>query len=75
MGNSSPWPDLHKLPWSTDALADSLEHCCYQAELKVKYIKDSYDIDTEEDLPRLVKSLASDTRPARQQLLNLLQKI
>ena len=75
MANSCPWPNLHKLPWSTDTLADSLEHCCYQAKLEVKYIKDGFDIDTEKDLPRLVKSLACDTRPARQQLLNLLQQI
>jgi len=73
MGGSCPWPALDNLPWSTPQLGDELAAACKAPGFRVAFSSVGYDVDTEADLHRLLDSLAYDSRPARQQLLQLLR--
>jgi len=73
MGGRCPWPALDNLPWSTPQLGEQLAAVCKEAGFQVAFSSVGYDVDTEADLHRLLDSLAYDARPARQQLLQLLQ--
>jgi len=75
MAASAPWPNLERLPWSTDTLAAALEQCCEQAGLSLGYVEPTYDIDFETDLVKLAEDLKNDQRPARQALLQLITSI
>lgn len=69
MGCAQPWPELGDLPWSTEALGDSLAAQCRSAGFQVAFSQPGYDVDNQSDLIRLKSSLQHDLRPARQQLL------
>ncbi|SEQ70529.1 hypothetical protein SAMN03080615_02478 [Amphritea atlantica] len=73
MGGRTPWPVLENLPWSTPQLGAQLACVCEAADFQVAFSSTGYDVDTEADLRRLLGTLAYDSRPARQQLLQLLQ--
>ncbi len=75
MGGNCPWPDLDSLPWSTPELGDQLASVCQASGFQVAFSSAGYDVDTEADLRRLLVSLAHDSRPARQQLLQLIQTL
>jgi hypothetical protein len=68
MGSRGGWPDLARLPWSTERLGEALHDSCVEQGLVTTYISPSYDIDVEEDLWRLFDELISDTRSARKAL-------
>ncbi|MBF0432748.1 MAG: DUF2064 domain-containing protein [Fibrobacteria bacterium] len=72
MGASRPWPDLSKLPWSSDLLGESLAKACRVAEMSITFLSQTYDIDKKEDLVRLKEDLVDDKRPARVSLRNWL---
>ena len=69
MGCKQAWPDLSQLPWSTEGLGQALVDCCMAKGFQVAFSSACYDADNQADLERLKKTLAQDTRPARQQLL------
>lgn len=75
MASNRPWPDLAALPWSTDQLGSTLAQLCRQAGHSVLIASESFDIDHAEDLPHLANALLGDDRPARRQLLCLLQRL
>ena len=74
MANKKPWPILTNLPWSTDKLSHALFTLCQQQPLTVQYSLSGYDIDYIADLKKLFIDLQSDTRPARQALLQIINK-
>ncbi|WP_051785719.1 TIGR04282 family arsenosugar biosynthesis glycosyltransferase [Endozoicomonas numazuensis] len=65
MANRTPWPDLSKLPWSTDSLGASLTDLCRQSHLSVGYAPSGQDVDHLKDLLGALPELNSDDRPAR----------
>jgi glycosyltransferase A (GT-A) superfamily protein (DUF2064 family) len=73
MANNRPWPDIQRLPWSTNKLGLALTEQCITQGLTLKPIKPGYDIDTEQDLAKLASSLSRDQRPARVALLKLVK--
>ena len=73
MGGSCPWPRLDSLPWSTPQLGEQLAGACKDSGFQVAFSSAGYDVDTEADLRRLRESLTNDLRPARRQLLQLIQ--
>lgn len=73
MANRKPWPDLQSLPWSTEQLGAALAALCDKNRLGVTTTALSYDIDHEQQLPRLALDLSHDLRPARQALLKQIQ--
>ncbi|WP_299198796.1 DUF2064 domain-containing protein [uncultured Amphritea sp.] len=75
MGGNVPWPELDNLPWSTPELGDQLASACNASGFQVVFSSAGYDVDTEADLRRLLDSLPHDSRPARQQLLKLIQTL
>lgn len=75
MGSRVPWPALDQLPWSTPTLGQQLAEACQASGFQVAFSSAGYDVDTEADLRRLLNSLAYDSRPARAQLLLLLQAL
>lgn len=75
MANSTPWPNLFALPWSTDKLSHALSTHCRDNDLSVNYIEPGYDIDYVQDLQKLAGDLSGDLRPARQALLNIIYPI
>ncbi|RTE67689.1 DUF2064 domain-containing protein [Amphritea opalescens] len=72
MGGRVPWPALDSLPWSTPELGAQLSAVCDDAGFQVAFSSIGYDVDTEADLARLRDSLLYDARPARVQLLSLI---
>lgn len=74
MANKAPWPTLTHLPWSTEKLSLSLSTLCQQKQLSVAYTLSGYDIDYMADIKKLLIDLKSDTRPARQALLETLEQ-
>ncbi|NOZ43120.1 MAG: glycosyltransferase [Alphaproteobacteria bacterium] len=68
MGAAVPWPDLTRLPWSTDRLGTALAQCCHHHGLRLSHIAPGYDIDVAADLVRLSRDMAADPRPARRAL-------
>lgn len=75
MGSAAPWPDLKRLPWSTESLGERLKALCQQQGLSVGYIQPGYDIDVEADLLRLHRDLIGDDRPARRTLYQLIDNL
>ncbi|MEH6649747.1 MAG: DUF2064 domain-containing protein [Motiliproteus sp.] len=76
MATGSAWPEaLIGLPWSTDQLGQALALSCQQSGQQVSYVESGYDIDIESDLVRLSTDLMTDSRPARQQLLQRLETL
>ncbi|MFL9813253.1 DUF2064 domain-containing protein [Stutzerimonas sp. VN223-3] len=75
MASNLPWPDLVALPWSTDHLGSSLAQLCRHDGHSVVIAGESFDIDHAEDLSHLATTLLGDDRPARRQLLCLLQRL
>ena len=73
MGGSHAWPALENLPWSTPQLGEKLASACTDSGFQVAFSSIGYDVDTEADLRRLRESLLNDFRPARRQLLQLIQ--
>lgn len=72
MASRTAWPDLAGLPWSEASLADELERECRAEGRRVVRLASTYDIDEESDLPRAIRALADDVRPARKRLRLLL---
>jgi glycosyltransferase A (GT-A) superfamily protein (DUF2064 family) len=68
MANNKPWPDLKKLPWSTELLSEALSTHCQKSGLNIAFSKAGYDIDHLQDLQKLQLNLIDDYRPARQHL-------
>lgn len=68
MASNRPWPDLARLPWSTEELGQSLAAACRQAGHSVSICGESFDIDEPRDLARAWVELADDQRPARLRL-------
>lgn len=68
MGCNVAWPELSRLPWSTENLAVELERLCLENGLSVIQLPPMYDVDLAGDLPRLYADLEADARPARQKL-------
>lgn len=75
MGGSHSWPVLNNLPWSTPELGEQLAAACTASGFQVAFSSAGYDVDTEADLRRLRESLVNDIRPARRQLLQLIQAL
>lgn len=75
MASNRPWPDLEALPWSTDRLGEALAQHCRQAGQKVASAGSSFDIDHASDLSLLPQALHDDPRPARRQLLAILDQL
>ncbi|MBO1256583.1 DUF2064 domain-containing protein [Alteromonas sp. 5E99-2] len=72
MANKKPWPNLTHLSWSTSTLGHELSDLCKQHSWSQGLIRETYDIDIEEDLLKLKSALENDTRPARKKLLNVI---
>jgi uncharacterized protein len=68
MASCCQWPILSGLPWSTVRLGTALADCCRTAEQSVAMLTQSFDVDEEDDLFRLVTALRTDRRPARRAL-------
>ncbi len=75
MANKKPWPILTHLPWSTNELSHALSLLCQQHNLSVEYSLPGYDIDYITDLQKSLIDLQTDTRPARQALLNKINEL
>ena len=75
LASNRPWPDLSELPWSTAQLGAALIDCCRAAGHSLQLAGELFDIDHQEDLPALLKLLAADLRPARQQLRTVLDNL
>ena len=75
MGSVECWPDLSGLPWSTEALGDSLADLCRSSGFQVAFSQPGYDVDNQSDLIRLRTTLQHDLRPARQELLHKINSI
>ena len=69
MANSTPWPNISMLPWSTEHLSQALANACCDKGLSVHYSTPGYDIDYVADIEKLSIDLINDHRPARQALL------
>lgn len=74
MASNLPWPNLMALPWSTERLGEALAQRCRQAGQQVAIAGRSFDIDHASDLPLLQQALQDDPRPARHQLLAILNR-
>ena len=72
MGVRGHWPDLSRLPWSTDGLFAALEAACAGAGARVAVLEPLRDVDTLDDLLALSANLAADSRPARRALCSWL---
>jgi uncharacterized protein len=75
MASRIEWPELSDLPWSTNQLSVSLVKSCRTAGYYVTKLQQGYDIDEPDDLVKLTEKLASDRRPARQALYQLVCSI
>ena len=75
MANTMPWPNIKDLAWSTETLGAELEQACIKSELSVASTLAGYDIDYVADLKKLYQNLQSDTRPARQHLLKIIDDL
>ncbi len=69
MGANAPWPALDALPWSTNQLGTALATLCKQHGRRVDHLEPGADVDVAADLERAGQALGSDTRPARQRLV------
>jgi len=72
MGVRGRWPPLSVLPWSTNALFESLRAACSVAGSSAATLPGLHDIDTLGDLLALPTELRSDPRPARRALVRWL---
>jgi hypothetical protein len=68
MGVRGRWPDLSRLPWSTDELFGALKTVCAGAGARAAVLEPLRDVDTLDDLLALRAALAGDSRPARRAL-------
>ena len=75
MANSTPWPNISLLPWSTEHLSQALAKICSDEGLSVHYSTPGYDIDYITDIEKLKVDLIDDHRPARQALLVIINKL
>jgi len=75
MGTRGEWPPLEPLPWSTEHLGAELEAACRDAGASVAALEPRADIDTCDDLARLVRALDGDPRPARRALHDWITRI
>ncbi|MCG6538642.1 DUF2064 domain-containing protein [Pseudomonas sp. KSR10] len=75
MASNRPWPDLSRLPWSTDRLGNALEQLCRRAGHEVVIAGESFDIDHEQDLLPLAAALREDRRPSRRGLRAVLEAL
>ncbi len=75
MGARRAWPDLATLPWSEASLGRSLESCCRASGFSVTHLTASYDVDEVSDLATARKALATDARPSRRRLHELLGRM
>lgn len=75
MANSTSWPDMTPLGWSTNTLADDLANACQQKGLSLCYVDTTYDVDVEADLYRLAVDLSRDSRLSRRQLVKQINSI
>lgn len=69
MGANEAWPALDALPWSTEQLGSALATICEQHGRRVHNLEPRADVDVAADLERAEQILGSDTRPARQRLV------
>jgi glycosyltransferase A (GT-A) superfamily protein (DUF2064 family) len=72
MGVRGRWPPLAELPWSTNALFESLRAACLAAGSSAATLPLRNDIDTLRDLVALRTELVDDPRPARRALVHWL---
>jgi uncharacterized protein len=72
MGVRGRWPPLAELPWSSDALFESLRAACVAAGSSAASLSRLKDVDTLGDLNALRTELGSDARPARRALVSWL---
>jgi len=75
MANNLPWPPIEHLPWSTDKLSLSLLTVCTEHRLTVAYALPGYDIDYIADIKRLYNDIQTDSRPARQALIQTINDL
>ena len=71
MASRERWPILNHLPWSTARLGVALADCCRSAGQSVVNLAQSFDVDEEDDVIRLIAALKTDQRPARRALHGL----
>ncbi|SCX55945.1 DUF2064 domain-containing protein [Nitrosospira sp. Nsp1] len=71
MASRQRWPALSSLPWSTARLGAALVNCCRSAGQSVVNLTQSFDVDEEDDVIRLIEALNTDQRPARRALHGL----
>lgn len=71
MASRQRWPALSGLPWSTTRLGAALADCCRSASQSVVNLTQSFDVDEEDDVIRLIEALNTDQRPARRALHGL----
>ncbi|MEO8464701.1 MAG: TIGR04282 family arsenosugar biosynthesis glycosyltransferase [Gammaproteobacteria bacterium] len=72
MGVRGRWPPLADLPWSTNALFESLRAACVAAGSSTSTLPGLHDVDTLGDLVALRTELESDPRPGRRSLVSWL---
>jgi glycosyltransferase A (GT-A) superfamily protein (DUF2064 family) len=72
MGVRGRWPPLAELPWSTDALFESLRAACVGAGSTAATLPRLKDVDTLGDLVAARSELRGDPRPARRALVRWL---
>jgi len=65
MGTQQRWPDLSKLPWSSDNLMAELARLCEAQDWTTVKLEPLVDVDSVEDLTRIGGLIRHDTRPAR----------
>lgn len=73
MGARRAWPDLAPLPWGEGGLGRALESCCRASGLSLTCLPASYDVDEVSDFATALSALATDMRPARRRLHELLR--
>jgi glycosyltransferase A (GT-A) superfamily protein (DUF2064 family) len=71
MGSRQRWPVLSALPWSTNRLGTALVAGCRAAGQCLAMLAQSFDVDEEQDVFRLIDALKGDRRPARRELRRL----
>ncbi len=75
MASNQAWPDLSMLPWSNHDLGLMLQASCLHAGHDVFLLPTGMDIDVQADLHQVRPRLINDTRPARQNLLQVIDAV
>ncbi len=73
MASKNPWPKLDLLDWHSDRLCEQLIAVCKGNNFIPALLDSTYNIDALDDLKKLVRDLATDVRPNRKKLHDLVE--